>query len=29
VSWEESRGLLDELAAAVSKRRVKAEAEAE
>ena len=29
ISWEESRGMLDELAEAVSKRRVKAEAEAE
>jgi phospho-2-dehydro-3-deoxyheptonate aldolase len=29
VAWEESRALLDELAEAVRKRRVKAEAEAE
>ena len=29
VGWEESRALLDELAEAVSARRVKAEAEAE
>jgi 3-deoxy-7-phosphoheptulonate synthase len=29
VSWEESRALLDELAEAVRKRRVKAEADAE
>jgi 3-deoxy-7-phosphoheptulonate synthase len=29
VGWEESRAVLDELAEAVRKRRVKAEAEAE
>jgi phospho-2-dehydro-3-deoxyheptonate aldolase len=29
ISWEDSRALLDELAAAVRARRVKAEAEAE
>ena len=29
IGWEDSRALLDELAEAVRKRRVKAEAEAE